>query len=201
MDTAVLNPEIILKDFVNKLRQEIEEEKINNSTVEKWGKPIWTNLIIESFGKLGNEFGFKVYSSSHEGEYLLDLIWESKDGETGGLLLGLESEWEGTEAVSYDFYKLIYTKCELKVLIYGSTSDEKSKEFIDKFKEDLSWFNKHLQGEQYLFIDITDYPPYKMIAYKFTIPNNFIIDKDGIDFCKLGEFDWDEVNKNYVKIS
>lgn len=195
----MIEAETILNNFINKLREEIDilKEAITDD-IDDWGDKIWTKIIKKSFSILGKENKLKVYSHEDGGEYLLDLVWESRDEDNGGLLLGLESEWNNTKnEIECDFYKLMYTKCNLKFFVYCSTSAKKREELTDVFRKSLAWFNKHIQGEQYIFIDVTDYKPYKIMCDKFDVPKNGKIDKDTIEFHKIGEFDWDEINKNY----
>lgn len=195
-----MEPKIVFKSFVDEL---VEELRTNSGSIDKWidKNTPWTKIIKKTFGELGeNKFRFKVYSNLHESEYLLDLVWETRDRKSGGLILGLESEWNNKDnEIEDDFCKLMYTKCKLKVFIYSSSSIENAGGLLVKFKEYLSWFNGHIPGENYLFIDITNHKGHnKVVGYGFTIPSNPILDKDKIDFHKIGEFDWDEANKNYI---
>ncbi|MBW2045221.1 MAG: hypothetical protein JRI96_10120 [Deltaproteobacteria bacterium] len=187
----------IFKSFVYVFMQAIEAKKTDELDIDKWRDGVWTTLVKETFCEMGKN-NFKVYSSAHEGEYLLDLIWEKQDGETGGLRLGLESEWGDIKEVEEDFYKLMYTKCALKVLIYSSSSDSKTQEFLGRFKEILLWYDKHLEGEQYLFIDITEFEPYKIVGHSFAVTKDFLANKNTIQINKLEEYHWSDISKNYV---
>lgn len=195
-------PKVVFYSFVNQLAEELDiEKKTNPDNIDKWldKDKFWTKIIKESFGELGKNGKFKVYSNLHESEYLLDLVWEARDTKSGGLILGLESEWNNKgDEIEDDFYKLMYTKCKLKVFVYSSSSIENADKLICQFKEYLSWFDGHIPGEKYLFIDVTEYKDHnKIIGREFTISSSRILDRDTIEFQKIGEFDWDEINKNY----
>lgn len=186
--------EDILRRFLIKLKKEIELE----GGINTCGSRTWTKIVKKSFCELGKNLGFKPYASEYEGEYLLDVLWESKTKEIGPIL-GVESEWGSVKDVEEDFYKLMYVKCKFKVLIYGSTSEKKGREFQSSFKEWLTTFDKnlHLKGEKYLFIDITDYEPYRVVAYSFVITQDCIIKRDSIKLTKLKEIRWDSKKKRY----
>lgn len=202
MNNEILTPEKIFQNFVERLVQEIEIKNKNNIEGDRWEErdSNWTELVKKSFLTLVKENNFEVYSSLQgKGECLLDLTWESRNEKSGGLTLGLESEWGNAEAIEEDFYKLMYTKCKLKVLVYSSTSDKQAKELINRLKESLCWFDRHNLKEMYLFIDVTNYKVNnKIIGYEFNVPNNGKLDKENINFCKIKEFNWDEKRKNYL---
>lgn len=184
----------ILKRFLIGLKKEIELE----GDISICGPRTWTKIVKKSFCELGKNLGFNSYASECGGEYLLDVLWESKIKKIRPIL-GLESEWGSVKDVEEDFYKLMYVKCKYKVLIYGSTSRDKEVEFQVNFKKWLSTFdqNLHLKGEKYLFIDITDYNPGKIVAYVVAITQNCLIKKDSIKLTKLKEIKWDSKKKRY----
>ncbi len=106
---------------------------------------------------------------SRKGEYLADYTWIEETG-GGRVLLACESEW-GTgrygrthwPPVEHDFEKLLAIKAPFKVLIFSSCREpvesrpgtDFSYEYArEKLRASLEYYQHHLAGEVYIFIDL-----------------------------------------------
>jgi len=84
MDIESLKAETLLAGFIKKFIQEIEEyKKAIADDIDRWGDKIWTKIIKMALSSLGKDSRFEIYSHKDGGEYLLDLIWESRDKDNG----------------------------------------------------------------------------------------------------------------------
>lgn len=189
----------IFRDFVVELQKQAEIRKAKGIDIVICGDTPWTEIVQEAFYEIGKlKKGIKVYASSHGGEYLLDVLWDSIVDKEHGAVLGLESEWGNIEDVEEDFYKLMYVKSRFKVLIYSSASESNRLDLQQMIKNGLVNFNKHLEGERYLFIDINNFEPYRIIAIGFTVTQAVLKDREVIALQNIGSAEWDEVAKNYI---
>jgi hypothetical protein len=121
-------------------------------------KTDWTQAVKEVICELGEQRGFKTYASIHLGsekheEWLLDVVWWTT---SGGMQLGVESEWGKVEHVLDDFEKLMSVKSPLKLMVFSSGETLLSENHIvQKLREYLTDFDQNVKDEIYLLVDFT----------------------------------------------
>ena len=118
----------------------------------KDSSPDWTRVVKRALREYGEEKGLAVYPNAAKSgrqfrEWLLDVVWYNQT--TGSLSLAVESEWGADGDVLDDFGKLLCVKAPLKVMIYFAYQGS----LIPSFEEDVSAFDHHVKGEQYLVIE------------------------------------------------
>jgi hypothetical protein len=113
-------------------------------------------------------------------EWMLDLVWMDKTS----MLLAVESEFSNKphrmEHRLDDFEKLMFMKAPLKLFIYATRNTTEGEDVRRKLAEYLRDFSQHLEGEEYLLMDVT-----KGHAnfFLYQVPNNGTV--DGIEFAPL----------------
>ncbi|MCX6326565.1 MAG: hypothetical protein NT144_07955 [Bacteroidia bacterium] len=130
-------------ELLKEIRKRFNEVQKTTTINRKKG---WTQAFFTALKEIGNEEGFKVYTSSANGkispteggvEWLFDLCWSFE--RTGnddwkkdfkGLKLICECEWEmNDDFIIHDFQKLAVGKAELKIMIVQYKSEEQFNEF------------------------------------------------------------------------
>jgi hypothetical protein len=101
-------------------------------------------------------------------EWLLDLVWMDKT--TLAIGLAVESELSlGMRQRLDDFQKLMSTKSPLKLFIYATRNAAESDNVRDAITQYLRNFSQHIEGEEYLLMDVTRGHP---MFYHFRAPNS-----------------------------
>lgn len=194
-----LDNQQIFKDFIIELQKQINIKKAVGVDIINCEDPHWTEMVQESFWEMGRiKRGITVYMTSHGGEYLLDVLWDSTEDKQYGPVLGLESEWGNEKDVEEDFYKLMYVKCKIKVLIYSSTSESNRIDLQQMIEHGLRNFNQHREGEHYLFLDISDFEPWVITVLGFIVSQSVLRNKSAVKLQKIGSANWDDKVKNYT---
>jgi hypothetical protein len=67
-------------------------------------------------------------------------------------MLAVESEWGPIGAIIHDFRKLLYIKCDLKIMICGSGGER----LCSRLEEIASRYPRHTAGEQYIILDVSE---------------------------------------------
>lgn len=120
------------------------------------GDRTWTKAVFKSIADLGVALGYKICTSSsdgeHDGGWLYDLIWYQTDA--NGLLtsmpLALESEWHKKyERIKYDFEKLLVCRAKYKIMVFQATG-ETIQDYITKMEAGIKAFEGSATGETYL---------------------------------------------------
>ncbi|HUX59769.1 MAG TPA: hypothetical protein VMV32_00540, partial [Ignavibacteriaceae bacterium] len=130
-------------ELLKKIRKGFNEVQKETAINRQKG---WTEAFFAVLKEIGNEQGFKVYTSSAEkkviqeeggAEWLFDLCWSferpgnddwKKDYK--GLKLICECEWKmNSDEIIHDFQKLAVGKAELKIMMVQYKSEEQFNEF------------------------------------------------------------------------
>jgi len=194
-----LNAEQIFRDFVIELQKQINIQKTAGIDIDNCRDIPWTEIVKEAFSEIGRIIeGIKVYATGHDGEYLLDVLWDSTENEKHGPILGVESEWGNIKDVEEDFYKLMYVKCRFKVLVYSSTSEVNRLELQRMIKDGLINFDQHLIGEQYLFVDMNNFEPWRITTVGFIVTQATLKNRKAIELSNICSVEWDDKIKNYI---
>ena len=83
-------------------------------------------------------------------EFLLDFIAVAPD--TGELQVAVESEWGPLGAIIHDFRKLLYIKCNTKIMICGSGGER----LCSRLEAIASKYSRHVAGEAYIVLDVSE---------------------------------------------
>jgi hypothetical protein len=83
-------------------------------------------------------------------EFLLDFI--AVDPDTGDVRLAVESEWGPLGAIVHDFRKLLYIKCNTKIMVCGSGGAR----LCSRLEEIASKYPRHMAGERYIILDVSE---------------------------------------------
>ncbi len=122
------------------------------------GGRLWTGAVKKTLRRFAREIdrGIDVYSSDRHDEFLLDVVWlkpaRGDAGANGRILLAVESEWGGFDAVWYDFSKLLYVRAPRKVLI-SCLPPKTLKEAIRQFEQDIVDAGGMESHEKYIVIN------------------------------------------------
>ncbi|HUI81187.1 MAG TPA: hypothetical protein VLY24_24850 [Bryobacteraceae bacterium] len=84
-------------------------------------------------------------------EFLVDVMWYNPDTHRPDAVF--ESEWKSIDEILYDFQKLLYLKCPLKVLICDPAPAHRPR-LIPGLIELLKRYPDHVAGEQYVVINV-----------------------------------------------
>ena len=99
---------------------------------------------------------------------MLDLVWMDK--EPMAMRLAAESEWSRVMAHRLDdFQKLMSIKSPLKLFIYATRNLNESDEVREKLADYLLRFSQHLEGEEYLLMEVMKGRPG---FYHYLVPNS-----------------------------
>lgn len=142
----------VIRDIQKGLK-EIKDRLSKNGASDKE----WTREVLTKIGKLAKDHGSLAYTSKGEpkrGEWLYDLCWldYEGDGEKAKLLrmpLALESEWGTDQDVADDFQKLMVSRAELRVMVFGgrNTTTEKT---VDLLASYVRSFKDGAESDRYL---------------------------------------------------
>jgi hypothetical protein len=91
-----------------------------------------------------------ICTSVRNHEFLLDFI--AVDPRTGNVQLAVESEWGPLGAIVHDFRKLLYIKCDVKLMICGSGGER----LCPRVEEIASRYPRHIEGETYVILDVNE---------------------------------------------
>jgi hypothetical protein len=120
--------------------------------VRRQGKEAdWTRILKTILRRMGQERGYKVNPDPdwEPPQFLLDLIWWKNESDMD-IVLGVESEWGGNNAVCYDFGKLLTVKAPLKLLIFERQTRDTTKIIEERY---MQKFTHHVEGEHYLLLE------------------------------------------------
>ena len=140
----------ILKDFS---AEAVNEGHIDDSNY--WTKEITCRICCE--GKLR---GFETYSKYHGGEWCYDLCWvERYDGFTKSLPVALECEWNPSPEIEEDFEKLLWSRAQLRVMIFDATHKSAfegeakgwAQDKVEELRKRVEFFSDTQAGDAYLF--------------------------------------------------
>jgi len=130
----------------------------------------WTKAIFESLTEYAYENNKRIWSHPNNidhtiNEWLYDLV--IFDGETptdiSEILVTLESEWNSSfDEIKYDFYKLIQSRSNLRVMIFQANNVSDTTEKLVKL---LEFSNIAQTGDQYLFACWNDSSGFYMLPY------------------------------------
>ncbi len=138
----------------------------DSSLTWDWGERPMKRLLYD----LGRDFCVSCRRKGLDAdvqEWLLDLVWT--DRSTRDVRLAVESEWSHVMAHRLDdFEKLMSVKSVLKLFIYETRSPNESDEVRRELARYLDAFTQHLEGEEYLLMDIRG-----QLAdfYRYSVPN------------------------------
>jgi len=103
---------------------------------------LWTGAVKRVLRTIAHEIDplIVVYPNNACGGLLLDLIWlkparDDADG-NGKILLAVECEWGGSDAVWFDFSKLLYVRASLKSMVCD-LSPKALEKAIHQFEQDI----------------------------------------------------------------
>ncbi|MBE3085777.1 MAG: hypothetical protein IMZ64_06120 [Bacteroidetes bacterium] len=153
------------KELLKEIRKGFNEVQKETAINRQKG---WTQAFFAVLKKIGNEQGFKVYTSSANGkispkeggaEWLFDLCWSferpgnddwGKDYK--GLKLICECEWQMNAAdIIHDFQKLAVGKAELKIMMVQYKSEEQFNEFKTSCEKSVDKI-LYADGSEYILI-------------------------------------------------
>lgn len=116
-----------IEETLSNVSDSLIDQNVHNND-RKWTREIKTELF-----KLGDSIGYSVYTSKandyddSSNEYLYDMIWYTSEDESSRvhdlreINMALESEWKMSfDEIKYDFYKLVQSRAELRVMIFQS---------------------------------------------------------------------------------
>ena len=115
----------------------------------------WTKQIIHRLADEGEKRCFEVYSRWHgEGEWIYDLCWIKPSDEimttysptkpdakkkiyspTKRLPLALECEWARSPEIEYDFEKLLWSRAQLRVMIFDATWERQPQKTLEQWAQ------------------------------------------------------------------
>ncbi len=154
----------IEKEIISTLKQIVAEYFERNKSKKEVDIKWVTSQIKEQIGVIGYNENYDVASSVHDGEWLYDLIWYTKDSRNNTLTVPLVLESEISDrterGLKFDFEKLLLSKSEFKVFIcmaesnYNSNSVSNVKEFLQDSFMSNQMFEK---GERVLLLIWDDY--------------------------------------------
>lgn len=150
----------------------IEPSIITNKIMEAAGKVPFasmlkskpfegTQVVMDIFGKLGRDLGYRVschqsnYPTADDGEWMYDMTWwqPGKNNHLVSMPMVLETELNRTskqhDNLDDDFQKLIQARADIRVWI--STSPDNPRKHIDNCKEQIQSFSGTMSGDQYIF--------------------------------------------------
>jgi hypothetical protein len=137
-----------------------------------WGKRPIKNLLYELGCNYGLAFcrkkGLPQEKELDVQEWLLDLVWIDKA--TMAIRLAVESEFASSMPGRLDdFEKLMSIKSPLKLFIYATRNLNESDEVREKLADYLLRFSQHLEGEEYLLMEVMKGRPG---FYHYLVPNS-----------------------------
>jgi hypothetical protein len=114
---------------------------------------IYTLFVIATLAEIGSKRKLHTYPYKAHGnrEFLWDASWWLESDEYLELVFAAESEWGDCWNVKYDFEKLLVAKCPLKLMV---TDFLESIPNAEKLNKALQRYNCHIQGEQYLRMEV-----------------------------------------------
>lgn len=130
----------ILKDF--------SEEAIHIQLSDGcWGAEITNRLYAEGIRR---EFEAYAPGARYGHQWVFDLCWVKRcDDITVSLPLAVEIEWNSWQEVKEDFEKLLWSKAQLRCLIFYA--ETKREENIKELKNRIKAFEGTRPGDTYLF--------------------------------------------------
>jgi hypothetical protein len=137
----------------------------------------WTRAVKQSLRLLGNERGKVVAPDDEQAEFMLDLIWW-RDKDSNDIDLAVECDWGNQKAVEYDFGKLLSIKAPLKLMVYGTSTNEKQDVLIREGieKHYMEKFSQHVAGEHYVLVEV-DVPENLAFAYEILVSEHGSLQK------------------------
>jgi len=152
-------------ELLKKIRKGFNEVQKETAINRQKG---WTEAFFAVLKEIGNEEGFKVYTSSAKGkiiqeeggaEWLFDLCWSferpgnddwKKDYK--GLKLICECEWKmNSDEIIHDFQKLAVGKAELKIMMVQYKSEEQFNDFKTSCEKSVDKI-LYTDGSEYILI-------------------------------------------------
>lgn len=102
----------------------------------------WTRRIKEELGTLGRRKEYYTYGLKnspdhcHDGEFMFDLCWLDYGKENTWLKrpLVMECEWLGADNIDDDFLKLLVTRAELRLMIFGAQTEEEFRRTVQRLQ-------------------------------------------------------------------
>jgi hypothetical protein len=152
-------------------------DTISTELVRKFGDELraesndreWTRVVKKALYDVGKDVGHFVccHGSGDQGEWMLDLIW--MDPKSWALILAVESEWGRLAAIEEDFGKLMCVKAPQKLMLFATKGHQASADIVSKLERNMTAFPYHIEGEEYLLMEITAPGAYR---YFFRTPTS-----------------------------
>ena len=109
-----------VQDSIRKILEDFATEAIDADRLDD--TKYWTKEIIRRICAEGEYRDYEAYAAGHGGEWIFDVCWiERENGVTLRLPLVLECEWNSWQEVKDDFEKLLWSRAELRVMIFDAT--------------------------------------------------------------------------------
>jgi len=144
----------------------------------------WTAAVNVALRGLGETRGEIVYCSDGKplfGEYLVNIMWWNPATFRPDAVF--ESEWKGIEEILYDFEKLLYLKCSLKVLICDPPLGQRDR-LISELVNRIKRYPDHVAGERYIVINVKGNPfGGETECYEWNVPRN--VEEAGLQFSMV----------------
>lgn len=144
-------------DIVNRIVAEFREvEREDPRLTQKQ----WTKKLLITLCRLGQEeFGYKAWATvvpdnyCEGNEFLYDASWHETDNcdQKISFPLVAECEWGNSEAVDYDFKKLLLARSKVRVMVYWIAQKENQEETCDRLRKYVGTFNG-TEGDTYLLV-------------------------------------------------
>jgi hypothetical protein len=146
--------EVDIQEALKRVTNRARKDNITSDT-------IWTKLVKEELGDLGDELGNKVCTSGfrdcYNAEWLYDLVWyiEEEEGEQKNwklidVPLVVESEWSRNFLhIKYDFEKLLVANAQHRLFICYLWKIERDK-FLNYFADAIKKYRLGHSGDRYM---------------------------------------------------
>lgn len=119
----------------------------------------WTRRIKEELGAMGKHKGYYAYglkgAPEHcdDGEFMFDLCWlDYGQGDTWlkRIPMAMECEWRSADDIDDDFLKLVVTRADLKVMIFGAQTHAQFDEIVKRLRQWKEAFEAGSPNDEFL---------------------------------------------------